>query len=275
MRTAHHLEIEPQDLSGNGELGWYTLLPGSRSRAERIAGRLGQVTRHDNRRGHTVFVGQLPSGVRVAAVPTGMGCPSVDVVVSELLALGCRRFLRVGTAGALQPHIRIGDLVIASGAVRDEAASDAYSPREHPAVADPWMLQALCTASSRLGRTDHTHIGLLHTKDSLYGREFAQGPDAEANRAYMERLTRMGVLASEMEAAHLFVLASVLAGPPTDLGSLMTTAAPLRAGAVCAVIGTPEEGIASAEHEEHAEDRLIEVALAGLDALWALESAPP
>ncbi len=272
MSTAHHLQIDASVLAGNGGLGRYILLPGSAGRAERIGERLEGHQCHANRRRLDVHVGRY-KGVDIAAIPTGMGCPSVDIVVGELVELGARRMLRVGTSGTLQPHIGIGDLVIATGAVRDEGTSDAYTPRGFPAVSDPWMTMAVAQAASELGLAHRVHAGLVHSKDSFFGREFGVGPDSERNKAYMERLARGGVLASEMEAAHLFVLGTVFGKAPTDVAALAGAGAHLRVGALLAVIGSPEAGIASIEEETAAEDRLIEVGLEGLCALARQEGA--
>lgn len=267
---AHHLEIGPETLEGNHGLGRYVLLPGSPGRSARIAERLRDARRIENRRRLDVHVGafETPTGdLDIAVVPTGMGCPSVDIVATELFTLGARRVLRVGTTGTLQPQVRLGDLVIATGAVRDEATSDAYTPRGFPAVADPLLVEALCDAAAALGIDDRVHCGLVHTKDSFFGREFGQGPDAERNKDYMRRLSAAGVLASEMEAAHLFVLGTVFGGAPSTVRALRTRDAKIRVGALLAVIGSPEEGIAPRDVEVAAEDRLIGLGLAGLVAL--------
>ena len=123
------------------------------------------------------------------------------------MLLGLQRFIRVGTAGSLQPkRVRSGDIVIATGAVRDEGSSLSYAPLEFPALASLDLVNALKAASIRMGLDKHTHLGLVHTKDSLYGREFGQGPLVAQNQRYMEGLTALGVLATEMEASHLFIL---------------------------------------------------------------------
>lgn len=276
MRLAHHLELEPEHLVGNQGIGRYVLLPGSAGRVRRIASRLEAVEVIENRRRLDVHLGTLAhegGGIDVAVLPTGMGCPSVDIVANELIALGARRLLRVGTAGGLQPQIAIGDLVIATGAVRDQSTSDVYAPRGFPAVADPWMVGALCRASEQLGLAERVHCGLLHTKDSFYGREFGKGPDAERNHAYMARLAGLGVLATEMEAAHLFVLSAALSEGPTTVARQQQATTAIRAGAVVAVIGTPEHGIAALAEEEAAEERLVGLALASLIELWRQESS--
>ncbi|MFT4624413.1 MAG: uridine phosphorylase [Myxococcota bacterium] len=275
MSTAHHLELTPEHLEGNDGLGRYVLLPGSVGRVHRIAGRLTDATVRTNRRGLDAALGTLVVGERrvdVAAVPTGMGCPSVDIVANELLQLGARRLLRVGTSGSLQASVKLGDLVVATAAVRDEGTSDVYAPREVPASADPVWVQALMLAARELGLTKRVHVGLVHTKDSFFGREFGQGPDSDRNRAYMEQLTRCGVLASEMEAAHLFVLGTVFGGGEHRLDRLATHHARLRCGAVLAAIGDLESGIASLEEEEAAEERLIDLALGSVGVLSGWES---
>ncbi len=275
MHVAHYLELEPSHLAGNQGTGRYVLLTGSAGRVQRISAHLESVEIVQNRRRLDVHLGVLArDGARidVAVLPTGMGCPSVDIVVNELIALGARRLLRVGTAGGLQPGIGIGDLVIATAAVRDESTSDAYVPRGFPAVADPWLVAALCRAAERLGLADRAHCGVLHSKDSFYGREFGIGPDADRNHAYMARLAAAGVLATEMEAAHLFVLASVLSDRGASVARLQGATPTIRAGAVCAVIGTPQTGIASLDEEQAAEDRLVGLALEALIELWRHEA---
>ena len=269
---AHHLEVGPEVFAGNGGLGRTVLLPGSPGRCRRIAERLDEVVVHQNRRGLDIWTGRY-RGVEIAALPTGMGCPSVDVVVTEVIRLGGRRLLRVGTCGTLRREVALGDLVIATGAVRDEATSDAYTPREYPAVADGILVEALGSAAEALGLAEHVHAGLLHTKDAFFGREFGVGPDGARNMAYMERLAAAGVLASEMEAAHLFVLGAIHGAGGTSIAARRTAAVPIRCGAICAVIGGPEVGIVERDQEVRTEDRLIEVALEGAAALWAIEGA--
>lgn len=270
----HHLQIDSDVLGGNGGLGRYVLLPGSADRAARIAARFEGAEVHTNRRRLDVHLGRLAVGERrvdVAAVPSGMGSPSVDIVAGELLAGGARRLLRVGTAGSLQEDVRLGDLVIASAAVRDEAASDAYTDPRFPAVADGAMVEALADAAAGRGLSERVHVGIVHSKDSFFGREFGQGPDGERNKAYMARLAAAGVLASEMEAAHLFVLGSVHRRGGRSVAAHRSAAMGVRCGAICAVVGTVEHGFASLAEEQAAEERLIEVALGGIAALAARE----
>lgn len=272
--SAHHLEVSADDLKGNGDVGRYVLLPGSPGRVDRIAKRLVDVRVVENRRRMNVALGTYVHDgetIDVAAVPTGIGCPSVDIVVNELLQLGARRLLRVGTSGTLVDTVTIGDLVIASAAVRDEATSDAYTPREFPAVADPTMVRMLQDVAMSMGLGERVHCGVVHSKDSFYGREFGEGPDGRRNLAYMERLARSGVLVSEMEAAHLFVLGSVFGSGPTSVSAAHSHQHRVRCGALLGVIGSVEEGIATLEVEEATEDLLVDVALRAMWSLHQLE----
>lgn len=268
--SAHHLEIDHSHLTGNRGVGRYVLLPGSPGRAALIGDLLDDHRVVSNRRRMDVHLGRH-QGIDIAVVPTGMGCPSVDIVATELLHLGARRLLRVGTTGSMQPTVLVGDVVIATGAVRDESTSDVYTPRGFPAVADPLWVQALTRAALDRDLADQVHLGLVHTKDSFFGREFAEGPDASRNEAYMERLVRAGVVATEMEAAHLFVLGEVHGTGTTSLRARLSSQARVRCGAILAVIGSPESGIASIEIERATEARMIELALAGVVQLAALE----
>ena len=106
--------------------------------------------------------------VDAAAVSTGMGCTSLNVIVTELIALGARQLLRVGTSGSVVPAVvRVGDLVIATAGVRDEGASDRYFGREYPAVGHFDWIFALHRAALGLGYGDRTYMGVVHAKDSL------------------------------------------------------------------------------------------------------------
>ena len=209
----HHINATPDDLAGNNGIGRYIFLPGSDGRAKDIADHFDNVRVLGSKRGHNLYLGTLKteSGTMdVAAVASGMGTPSLDIIVQELFKLGARRFLRVGTAGSCQKQtIRVGDLVVAMGAVRDENTSQLYVPAEFPAIASPAFVQGAGWAAQSLGFFSRTHWGIIHCKDSLFAREFGEGPMADANREYMRIMEESGVVASEMESSHLFILASL------------------------------------------------------------------
>lgn len=206
-----HLGIDAAALHSAQPGGRFVLLPGSPARARAIAEHFDDRAVYPSPRGHDVFTGRLCRNgqcLDLATVATGMGCPSVDIIVSELIGLGARRLLRVGTAGSLQPQrVKAGHLVLATGAVRDEGTSVHYAPLELPAIASWQLVQAAQRAVARLPDLPPVHLGLVHTKDSLYARELGAGPRADEHRRYRDQLAALGVLASEMEAAHLFILA--------------------------------------------------------------------
>ncbi|MDY0004135.1 MAG: uridine phosphorylase, partial [Polyangia bacterium] len=195
----HHLTAEPADLEGNHGRGRYLLLPGSDGRAALIAERLSDLVVKRHPRAHNLYLGRLEGDggqVDLGVISTGMGTPSLDIIVTELFRLGARRFLRVGTCGSLQPRVlRQGALVVPTAAVRDESTSRRYLPPEFPAVASRKVLRAVELAVEERGEED-VHFGICHSKDSLFAREFGAGPLASENGRYMEILARGGVLAS-------------------------------------------------------------------------------
>jgi len=268
MAGAYHIGLEPKHLEGNVGLGRYVFLPGDRSRAERIAARFEDVETVDNPRGHASHFGVLPSEsgpVDVLAISTGMGPASVEIVAHELLELGARRLVRVGSSGGLAPEVPKGSVVVATGAVRDESTSDRWTPREYPALCRPEAVAAMCAGARAAGLAEHTFAGLVHSKDSYFGREYGVGPRGEENVRYMRMLTETGVLATEMEASLLFVLAacrSAGAAVPLSVGS---AGVPVQAAAVLAVYG----GV-GAELTATADARAITVAVEGVRA-WAAQ----
>jgi uridine phosphorylase len=247
MSVQHHLRIGLEHVEGNGSLGRFVLLPGNPARAERISSHFGDLETVRNPRGLTVYIGTLDSGggdtVEVLAVPTGIGTASVEVVVSELIACGARRLLRLGSCGAMVEGIVPGQVVIVTGAVRDEQTSHHYAPAEYPAIADPHAVRALIEGARRAGLADETFLGICHSKASLYGREFG------------------------MEASALFVLAST--AEPTAETVSRPKATICRAGAVLAVFATDDSQMNfDVGAADLAEERAIRVALAGIVA-WA------
>lgn len=263
----HHINATSGDLQGNNGRGRCLLLPGSPGRAEAISQRLTGVTVKRHPRGHDLHLGTLTESggsVDVGVVATGMGGPSVEIIVTELLELGGRFLLRVGTAGSLQDRVRIGDLVVATGAVRDDGAGRDYLPVEFPALASLELIdrlrQGAGTETDSATAPHHpgaTHCGVVHSKDSLYAREFSRGPLGAEHGRYEALLKAGGVLASEMECATLFAMASVA----HQAGMLQTPPRPVLAGAILAVIGDTQHGFAAADIAARTIDTAIDVAL--------------
>jgi uridine phosphorylase len=198
----HHIQLK------GGDVGRYVLLPGDPGRCSPIAEHFDHAEKIAQTREYTTYAGYL-LGERVAVMSTGIGCPSTAIAVEELAAIGADTFIRVGTSGGMQQHVQVGDLVITSAAVRDEGTSPQYMPLAFPAVADLDVTLALREAAGRLGVRHH--VGISQTKDSFYGqREPERMPVDEQLLSRWKAWIAGGVLCSEMEAAAIFVVSSVL-----------------------------------------------------------------
>ena len=267
----HHTLLGPHHMAGNGGLGRYVLFPGDPSRAERIAARFVDVQTVSNPRGHTahlgVLVGHDGERVDVMAIASGMGTGSTEVILHELLAVGARRVLRVGSCGAMVAGVQPGGVVIVTGAVRDETTSHHYAPSGYPAVASPDCVAAMTEGALRAGLAAWTWRGLCHTKASLYAREFGYGPNGAQNTAYKDWLSRCGVAASDMEASAIFVMCATWA--PAPLGSLAQGPDRVQSGCVLAVYAGHDSDMNLDERiVEQAQARAVDVALEGV-LQWA------
>lgn len=194
----------------------------------------------DNPRGHTAHLGVLRQGGRsleVLSISSGMGPGSAEVILHELISAGARRIVRVGSAGAMDPAISAGQVCILTGAVRDEQTTRHVAPLEVPAVAHPAAVQAMIAGARAADLDDHCFLGLGHTKASLYAREFGQGPLGEANLAYGRTLARCGVIASDMEASVLFVLAAAASAGKAVPLSAGNAAVPVQTACVLGIYG--------------------------------------
>ena len=159
-------------------------------------------------REYNVWTGTL-LGEKVSVCSTGIGGPSAAIAMEELAAIGADTFVRVGTCGGIHLDVKPGDVVVATGAIRFEHTSLEYAPPEYPSVANFDVAMALKTAGEELGYD--THTGIVQCKDSFYGQHAP-----ERSPVYYELLNkweswkRLGVKASEMESAALFVVADAL-----------------------------------------------------------------
>ncbi len=186
--------IQPHIMCGEGDVAEYVLLPGDPSRVGRIASFFDEAKKVSEYRGFITYTGHI-GGIGVSACSTGIGCPSTAIVVEELTRIGAKTLIRVGTTGAYQPEIEVGDLVIATGAMRSEGTSMAYMPIEYPAVPDFSVTSALLAASK--GSNMRVHSGIIRSSDAFYA-------DGDSSK-----LLEGNVLSVEMESSTLFTLASV------------------------------------------------------------------
>lgn len=198
----HHIKC------ATGDVARTVLLPGDPARAELIAGHFDEARKVASNREFTTFSG-TSGGIPVSVTSTGIGGPSTAITVEELVRCGADTFIRVGTGGALQPEIMPGSFVVATAAIRDEGTSRAYLPVEFPAAANIEIVETLSAAGEYQGKK--ILRGILHSKDSFYGqKEPERMPLADMLLDQYECWTKGGALASEMEAAALFITASVL-----------------------------------------------------------------
>jgi len=210
---------QPHLLVESGDLADLALVPGDPGRVDRIAAQCDDSTVVAENREYRV-VNATYEGRDLTICSTGIGSPSAAIAVEELEAVGVDTVLRVGTTGALQPGIEIGDMVVATGAAKDEGTTKRYEDATVPAVADYEVLSALVDGAE--ANDEDVHVGPIATDDAFY---------AETDE-YVDAWEAAGLLAVEMEAAALFTLARRKG---------------MRAGAICTVDGNLVEGTQKGE----------------------------
>lgn len=170
------------------------ILPGDPARLDRIALQLENVKELTFNREYRSLTGTY-KGMPVLAMSTGMGGCSTGIAIEELKAIGITAMIRIGSCGALQKNIALGDLVFACGAVRDDGASRAYVDVRYPAVPDTALLGHCIAAAKENGWPAHT--GVVHSHESFYIDDNAE------HEAYW---SKCGVLGADMETAALFTI---------------------------------------------------------------------
>ena len=198
----YHLQIRP------GDVGRYVILPGDPKRCEKIAKHFEDAKLVADNREFVTYTGYL-EGEKVSVTSTGIGGPSASIAMEELVQCGADTFVRVGTCGGIDLDVKGGDIVIATGAVRMEGTSREYAPIEFPAVPDLTVTNALVKAVKSKGYPFHT--GVVQCKDSFYGQHEPERKPVGYDLLHKwEAWKQLGCLASEMESAALFVVASSL-----------------------------------------------------------------
>ena len=191
-----------------GDVGRYCFLPGDPGRCEAIARHFDNPVHVGMNREYNIYTGTL-LGEKVSVCSTGIGGPSAAIAMEELSAIGADTFIRVGTCGGIDLNVLPGDVVVATGAIRFEHTSFEYAPAEFPSVPDFDVTLALREASLALGY--RTHTGVVQCKDSFYGQHSPEkSPVSYELLQKWESWKRLGVKASEMESAALFVVAAAL-----------------------------------------------------------------
>lgn len=171
-----HLGLTKNDLQG----ATLAIVPGDPDRVEKIAALMDKPVKLASHREFTTWRAEL-DGKPVIVCSTGIGGPSTSIAVEELAQLGIRTFLRIGTTGAIQPHINVGDVLVTTASVRLDGASLHFAPLEFPAVADFECTTALVEAAKSIGAT--THVGVTASSDTFY-------PGQERYDTYSGRVVR-------------------------------------------------------------------------------------
>ncbi|MCX7657153.1 MAG: uridine phosphorylase [Oscillospiraceae bacterium] len=198
----YHIQV------GKNQVGRYVILPGDPKRCTKIAKYFDDPVMIADNREYVTYTGTL-DGVKVSVTSTGIGGPSAAIAMEELYKCGADTFVRIGTCGGMQRDVKSGDIVIATGAIRMEGTSREYAPIEFPAVSNIDVTNALIEAAK--AKKFSYHVGVVQCKDSFYGQhEPETKPVGYELMNKWEAWKKLGCLASEMESAALFIVASCL-----------------------------------------------------------------
>ena len=239
---------------GPGDLAPYILTCGDPGRARRIARYFNRVELRRQNREFLSYTG-FYQGLRVSVIATGIGAAvSAIALVEAAQCVAPATFIRLGSTGALQDYLNLGDLIITREALREENTTSFYAPAAVKALAHPQVLAALEEAAARLGVP--YHVGVTCTSPDYYagqGRVVPGFPTLEPDM--VARLSQAGVLNLEMEMSVYLTL--------TQVSTLN-----LRAGGACVVVNNRRRGLfASARLFRQAEQRLIQVGLRAVEIL--------
>lgn len=247
----YHIGFGASDLGA--DLPRFALLSGDPERARRIAMETPGVTlekKLSENRGLYSYLARLANGRRFLSATSGMGAPSLSIVVNELYQVGIRAIIRVGTSGAIQADVKTGSVVITRAALCRQGAADDIAPKEYPAAANPFLTVALVNAARELGVD--WHLGLTASVDTFF--EGQERIESSANKYLLRRhhgvtdeYRHLNILNYEMEAGTLFKMAGVYG---------------FAAGCICAVIANRTESERpDLEAKERAVQDAIRVAL--------------
>ncbi|MDO9546810.1 MAG: nucleoside phosphorylase [Pelolinea sp.] len=198
IKRQHHIDLMP------GDVGETVLLPGDVSRTEIIAGHFENAKMIAHKRQYITYTGMY-KGVKVSVTSTGIGGPALAIAVEELIKVGAKNFIRVGTGGGLQERLPVPTIIVGTAAVRGDGTSREYFPLEYPAVADFHMVEAILASAEEL--CIEVFPGIIRGHDAFYAESiFADKVDyLKRDRPWIEA----GVLIVSNESSTLFPLAMV------------------------------------------------------------------
>mgnify|MGYP003626890787 FL=1 len=203
MSDVFHLGLTKAMLDG----ATLAIVPGDPERVKRIAELMENATFLASHREYTSYLAYI-DGKAVVVCSTGIGGPSTSIAVEELAQLGVRTFLRIGTTGAIQPHVNVGDVIVTQASVRLDGASLHFAPMEFPAVADFNATTAMVAACR--DANIEPHVGITASSDTFYpGQERYDTVSGRVTRQFkgsMQEWQDLGVLNYEMESSTLFTM---------------------------------------------------------------------
>ncbi|HAS6067786.1 TPA: nucleoside phosphorylase [Vibrio vulnificus] len=167
---------------------------GEPDRANRIAALLENAELIAENREYRLFNGEF-QGKAITVCSTGIGAPSMIIAVEELKQCGAKYIIRVGSAGAMQPNIALGELIVAEGAVRDEGGSKAYIDAAYPAYASFSLLKGLDGYLQT--QAVPYHMGVVRSHDSFY---------TDDEETLCQYWNKKGILGADMETSALFTV---------------------------------------------------------------------
>lgn len=187
----YHIAMEP------GDIGEYVLLPGDPARSDIAAQYFEDAKLVANNREHRTFTGYY-KGVKVSVTSTGMGCPSAAIAAEELINIGAKALIRIGSSAALDPQINIGDLMISIAAMKNEGTSRFYVPENFPAVPDFELTHCLMETAKEIAPQigSKVYCGITSSDDAFYG----ETPE------FIEGLRKLKVMNLDMESSALYTI---------------------------------------------------------------------
>ena len=257
MPKQYHLQID------KGDIAKYVLLPGDPNRVEVVASFWDKAHKVSSCREYVTYTGEY-KGVPITCTSTGIGAPSTAIAMEELARCGATTFIRIGTCGTFQNYVRNGDMAIFDSAVRLDGASHAYAWPEFPAVADHEVVEACIRAMEGLKMP--YHVGTTRSADTFYARHARPGSSFNDFwrsdwASHFDDLRRMNVIAAEMEASVIFVLARLWGLRAGGMAVVMDN--------VCEVAG--ESGVFDPEKSlDHSPDHIKNLCLSGCETVRLL-----
>ncbi len=240
---------QPHILLKPGDVSKYIILAGDPGRILRLGKFLDSYEELAYNREFRTIRGTY-KGVDITATSTGIGAPSAAIAMEELIACGGKYFIRVGSGGAVQPYIRLGDLVISTAAVREDGTSRMYIGENYPAVADLELTGAIVDTCKELGFPYYS--GITRSHDSFY---------IDNENELMSYWNRKKILSSDMETGIIFTLAQLRG---VKAASILNTVVEYQSDVKDGIGDYVNEEASAIEGEER------EIILA-LETIWRLE----